>query len=205
MRVWISLLVMLAATAPGTAQVGTDEATAKTPKIETSYNVGQDKTTVRMNRMQISGARGRYYSLHLAPAYSITGQVPRPPEIIDFELQTVVKARKLQVDLYVIFVIDGEKIFLSSNRWGVKRPVPGRPWVGERLVFRMPNETLLKLSHAKQALIRMDGIDFELNEDHLRALRAFAATMPNQREKGEEDKQEKANGANEPQFTLFSL
>ena len=184
MRILILLLVTLAATAPGLAQVGTENPGAKTPKIETTYNSGKDRTTVRMNRFQISGEKGRYHSLHLAPAYSFPGQVPRPPEIIDFELQTVVKARKLRVDLYVLFVVDGEKIFLSSNRWGVKKPVPGRPWVGEHLVFRMPYETLLKLANASQASIRVDGIDFELSEDHLSALRSFAGTLSTKRVKG---------------------
>lgn len=169
-------MVTLAATAPGVAQSGNEEPLVKAQKIETSYDSGKDKTTVRMTRMQISGEKGRYHSLHLAPAYSFPGQVPRTPEIIDFELQTVVKTRKLKVDLYVLFVVDGEKIFLSSNRWGVNRPVAGHPWVGEHLVFRMPYETLLKLANAKQASIRMDGIDFELSEDHLRGLRAFAET-----------------------------
>ena len=169
------LLLMLAVTASAQAQVGTEKAVA-TPAIETSYDSGKDKTTVRMSRMQISGDKGPYHSLHLAPAYSYPGQGPKTPEIIDFELQTVVKARKLRVDLYVLFVIDGEKIFLSSNRWSVKKPVPGRPWVGERLVFRMPYETLLKLANAKHASIRMADIDFELSNDHLRALRVFAET-----------------------------
>ena len=134
-----------------------------------------------MNRIKISGERGRYHSLHLAPAYSFAGRVRRAPEIIDFELQTVVKARKLRVDLYVLFVVGGEQIFLSSNRWGVKKPVPGRPWVGEHLVFRMPFETFMKLANAKLASIRMDGMEFELSDDHLRALRAFAQTLPYKR------------------------
>ena len=177
MRSFVWLLVMLATNASGAAQVGTKEAVAKTPKIETTYDSNRDKTTVRMNRMKISGDKDRYQSIHLAPAYSFRGQVPQTPEIVDFEVQTVVKARKLKVDLYVLFVIDGEKIFLSSNRWAVKKPVPGRAWVGERLVFRMPCETLIKLANAKQASIRMDGIDFELRDDHLRALRAFAETL----------------------------
>jgi hypothetical protein len=174
MKILILLLVLLATTAPGRAQVGAEGLVANTPKIETSYNSGKDKTTVRMTPMQISGEKGRYHSLHLAPAYSFPGQVPRTPEIIDFELQTVVKARKLKVDLYVLFVIDGEKIFLSSNRWGIKKPIADRPWVGEHLVFRMPYKTLLKLANAKQTLIRLDGINFELSEDHRSALRAFA-------------------------------
>jgi hypothetical protein len=170
------LLLVLAAIASGQAQVGTQKAIPTVPQVETFYNSGKDTSTVRMTRMQISGERGRYHSLHMSPAYSFPGQVPQTPQIIDFELQTVVKARKLRVDLYVLFVVDGEKIFLSSNRWSIKKPVADRPWVGEHLVFRMPYKTLLKLANAKQASIRMDGIDFPLSNDHLHALRAFAET-----------------------------
>jgi hypothetical protein len=173
----MSLVAIVAVIVPGLAEIGDQEPIAKTPKIETTYDRTKDQTTVRMDPMQISGNKGKYHTVHLAPGYSFPGQAPGTPEIIDFELQTVVKARKLRVDLYVLFVIDGEEIFLSSNRWGVKRPVPGRPWVGERLVFRMPYQTLLSLAKAKHASIRMDGMDIELSAAHLRALRAFADTL----------------------------
>lgn len=178
MKILFLLLLVFTAAAPVLAQVGTGESLA-IPKIETTYDSGKNKTTVRMSPMQISGEKALYHSIHLAPAYSYPGQLPRTPELIEFEVQTVVKARKLKVDLYVLFVIDGEKIFLSSNRSAVKKPVPGRMWVGERLVFRMPLGTLLKLANAKEAVIRMDGIDFELGVDHLSALRAFADTAHN--------------------------
>jgi hypothetical protein len=156
------------------AQVSNGEPLTQTSKIETNYDSGKNKTTVRMAPMKIADEKGLYHSIHLAPAYSYEGRQPRTPEIIDFEVQTVVKARRLKVDLYVLFLIDGEKIFLSSNRRGVKNPLPGRRWVGESLVFRMPLETMVKLANAKQAKIRMDGLDFELSSDHLSALREFA-------------------------------
>jgi hypothetical protein len=170
------LLLVVVSIVPGTAQVGAEGMTPQAPKIETTYNSCKNETTVRMEPMQISRERGLYHSLHVAPAYSFAGQVPRPPETIDFELQSVVKARKLRIDLYVLFVIDGEKIFLSSSRGAVKRPVPRRSWIGERLVFRMPYQTLIKLGNAKKASIRMDRVDFGLSADHLRALRLFAET-----------------------------
>jgi len=146
------------------------------PKIETSYDASKDKTTMRLAPVQISGENGKYHSLHMSPAFSYPGKEPRKPEIIDFELQTVVKGR-LDTDLYVLFVIDGEKVFLSSGRWGIKRPVPGRVWMGERLVFRMPYETFEKISKAKAFEIRFDGIRFPLSEEHLGLLRAFANRM----------------------------
>lgn len=145
-------------------------------KIEIFHDAKKDKTTVRLAPVQISGDNGKYHSLHMAPAFSYPGKEPRSPEIIDFELRSVVKGR-LDTDLYVLFVIDGEKLFLSSNRWAIKRPVPGRLWTGERLVFRMPYETFEKTTRAKTFEIRFDGVRFPLSEEHLRMLRAFGNHM----------------------------
>ena len=145
-------------------------------KIETSYDAGKDKTTVRLAPLQISGENGKYRSLKMSPAFTYSGKEPRPPDIIDFELRTVVKGR-LDTDLYVLFVIDGEKVFLSSNRWAIKHPVPGRVWVGERLVFRMPYETFVKITKAKSVEIKFDAVIFPLGESHLQALRDFLVSM----------------------------
>ena len=129
-------------------------------------------TKVRLPPVQISGENGKYRSLQMSPGFSYQGKEPRTPDIIDFELCTVVKGR-LDTDLYVQFVIDGKKVFLSSNRWAIKRPVPGRVWLGERLVFRMPYETFVKITKAKALEIRFDDVRFSLSEEHLRMLRAF--------------------------------
>lgn len=141
--------------------------------IETSYDSAGDKTTVRLTPVKISGEKGKYHSIHIAPSFSYPGRSFLKPEIIDFELQTVVKT-KLKVDLYVVFVVDGETIFLSSNRSGVRNPVPGRRWIGERLVFRMPYDTLMKITKAKAVEIKMDGVRFPLTEGALERIREFA-------------------------------
>lgn len=145
-------------------------------KVETSYDPIKDKTTVRLTPVQISGENGKYHSLNMSPAFSYPGKEPRKPDIIDFELRSVVKGR-LDTDLYVLFVIDGEKVFLNSGRWGIKRPVPGRVWMGERLVFRMPYDTFEKITKAQAFEIRFDGVRFPLSEEHLGLLRAFANRM----------------------------
>ncbi|MGI8835368.1 MAG: hypothetical protein ACR2H4_01875 [Pyrinomonadaceae bacterium] len=146
-------------------------------KIETSHDARKNKTTVRLAPVQISEDNGKYRSLHMAPAFSYTGKESRTPEIIDFELRTVVRGQ-LETDLYVVFVIDGEKVFLSSNRSAIKRPVPGRVWLGERLVFRMPYETFVKITKAKALEIRVDDVRVALSEEHLRTLRAFGDHIP---------------------------
>ena len=99
----------------------------------------------------------------MSPSFSFPGHTPVTPAIVDFELQTVVRGR-LRTDLYVVFVIDGETIFLSSSRWAVKRPIPGRVWMGERLVFRMPYETFVRVTKAKTFAIKFDGVSFPVGE-----------------------------------------
>lgn len=141
--------------------------------IITAHDVGKNITTVKVVPVKISGDKDKYHSLHLSPAFSYPGHQPKLPEVVDFELLSVVKG-KLRVDLYVVFVIDGETIFLSSNRWGIKRPVPGRRWMGERLVFRMPYQTFLKMAAAKTVAVKLDAVLFEFGEEPMKVLRNFA-------------------------------
>jgi hypothetical protein len=143
-------------------------------KIETSYD--RDKTTIRLAPVKIAGEVGKYHSLHMSPHFSFPGHSLVTPSIIDFELQTVVKGR-LRTDLYVLFVIDGEEVFLSSSRWAIKRPVPGRVWVGERLVFRMPFATFLKITKAKTFAIKFDGVTFSVGETERRTLSELLSYM----------------------------
>ena len=142
-------------------------------KVSTGYDEVKNITTVKVVPVKISGDKPRYHSLHISPAFSYSGHQPKLPETIDFELLTVVKG-KLSVDLYVVFVVDGETIFLSSNRRGVKRPVPGRRWMGERLVFRMPYEVFLKMAAARTVAVKLDAVQFDFGEEPMQAIRDFA-------------------------------
>ena len=142
-------------------------------RITTRYDYGKNITTVKLVPVKISGDKDKYHSLHVSPAFSYSGHQPTLPETIDFELITVVKG-KLRVDLYVVFVVDGETIFLSSNRWGTKRPVAGRRWMGERLVFGMPYQTFLKMAAAKTVAVKLDAVQFEFGEEPMQVIRDFA-------------------------------
>ena len=145
-------------------------------RVVTTYDATKDKTTVRHSPVQIGGPKDKYHSIHMAPAYSHPGKEPRTPELIDFELRTVVKG-KLRIDLYVLFIVDGEKIFMSSSRRAVKKGDLGRGWMGEHLVFRMPSETFLKITRARSVEITFDGISFPLDEEQLKGLREFARSI----------------------------
>lgn len=146
-------------------------------KLETTYDADKDRTTVRLVPVQISGEIDKYHSLHMLPSFSYPGRRPERPSIIDFELKTIVKARLLDTDLYVLFIVDGEKIHLSSNRSAIFRPVPGRRWIGERLVFRMPYDTFIKVTKAKKVEINFEGVSFPVGTLQMDALRLLASTI----------------------------
>jgi hypothetical protein len=162
--------LLLAWPVPTLAGVQKDDPVAV---IETSYDRSKDRTTVHLTPVQVSGEKDKYYSLHLAASFTYQGQVQSKPEAIDVELQSIVKARSLNTDLYVVFIVDGETLFLSSNRSARKNPVPGRRWIGERLVFRTPYETFKRIANATTLKIKMDAVVFPVGNDHLAALRQF--------------------------------
>ncbi len=171
-----ALALLTVFVAPVHAQIPTSPTRPESAQIEANYDIDKDKTTIKLKPMQISGEQGKYHSLHMSPSFSFSGHELVTPSIVDFELQTVVKGR-LRTDLYVVFMIDGEKVHLSSSRWAVKRPVPGRVWMGERLVFRMPYETFIKITKAKILEIKFDAVTFPVGETQLQALRDLAAYM----------------------------
>jgi hypothetical protein len=169
------LLMVLLASATCFAQSPQPE--APTVKIETTYDSVKDRTTVRLAPVKISGEKDKYHSLHMMPSFSYQGHEMKRPSIIDFELQTVVKVRLLDSDLYVVFIIDGETIHLSSSRSAIFRPVPGRRWMGERLIFRMPYETFFKITKAKHFGIKFEGVQFEVGEPQMQALQELFSKM----------------------------
>lgn len=163
---YVVLLLVIAVAAKGQAE------------IETAYDPKENETTVRLKPQQLETSHPRYHSIHIAPSFRYDGTATRRPEHIDFEVQAVVKARRLRTDLYVVFLIDRETIFLSSNRSAVKNPVRRRTWVGERLVFRMPLETFIRIANAQSAAIKMGEARFELRREQFEALQDFAKAIP---------------------------
>jgi len=143
----------------------------QTAQIDTKYDQNKDITTVSLPPLQVSGEKDEYFSLHVAISFDYRGHTLRPPDFLRFEIRSVVKVRKLNPDLYVVFLVDGETIHLSSDRWAIKNPVRGKSWIGERMVFRMPYDTFIKLTKAGVVAIRMGGARFDLPERSLQRLR----------------------------------
>jgi hypothetical protein len=173
----LTTFLWLTTTLPGPPPVALS-ASPQSAQIATNYDEGKDLTTVSLPPFQVSGEKDEYYSLHVATSFDYPGHVFQPPEFLRFEIRSVVKRRKLNADLYVVFLVDGETIHLSSNRWAVKNPVRGKSWIGERMVFRMPYDTFIKLTKAKLVAIRMGGARFDLTERSLQRLRDFQLYVP---------------------------
>lgn len=146
-------------------------------EVVRDYSLVKNQTTVRLLSTRLSGEKDRYHSLSYGIYYSYPGQVATTPKDVNFELVSVVKARQLDTDLYVVFVVDGKEMHFSSNRIAMPKPVAGRSWIGERMVFSIPREEFMKLAAAETLAVKLGGVSFEFNEAARSAVRAFAETM----------------------------
>ena len=170
----LSLSVLLIAVA---TTLGQDAQSSQRPEIETTYNQAKDVTTVKLPQSRISEERDRYRSLDYSIFYTYPGREKQIPSHVNFELVAIVKARKLNTDLYVVFVIDDERLHFSSNRAAILNPVPGRLWIGERMDFSIPYESFKKLAGAQHVTIKMGDTNFDLSEEVLASIRRLAATI----------------------------
>jgi hypothetical protein len=129
-------------------------------------------TTVRAKSIPISGPKDRYHSLAFSISYPLLDNFVRP-KTVNFELISVVKARRLNTDLYVVFVVDGKEIHFSSNRSAIRSPVPGKWWIGERMVFPIPYEQFHNMAEAKTLSVKLGGVTFDFDDKARRAIGAL--------------------------------
>ena len=146
-------------------------------RLQTTYDPQTKEDTIRVPATKLSGPKSRYDSLTFSVYYSTLSIFPSPPQTVNFEIVSVVKARKLDKDLYVVFVVDGKEIHFSSNRSAIQKPVPGKPWIGERMVFLIPYDEFKKLAAAKTLSVKLGGVSFDFDADMQRSIRAIARHM----------------------------
>jgi hypothetical protein len=167
MKILAQMVIVVALVTTVLAQTDRQE------QIKASHDPVSDVTTVRSKSVRLDGNNDRYHSLDFTLEYSYPGQTRRIPGRINLNLVSVVKARKLNSDLYVVFLVDGKTIHFSSNRSAIRNPVPGRLWVGERMAFLIPYEDFLKLAAAEKLSVKLGGVEFEFGDDARNALRLF--------------------------------
>lgn len=139
----------------------------------------KNETTLRLLPAQLSGPKDRYHSLSYSIYCKYPGTEATAAKDVNFELVSVVRARRLDTDLYVVFVVDGKEIHYSSNRSAIPKPVPGRLWVGERMIFSIPREDFMKMAAAEKLGVKMGGVSFDFNEATRITIRSFAEALKN--------------------------
>ena len=143
-------------------------------RLQTTYDPQKKENTIRVPSTKLAGPKDRYDSLTFSVYYSTLSMFPSPPQTVNFEIVSVVKARKLNPDLYVVFVVDGKEIHFSSNRSAIPKPAAGKPWVGERMVFLIPYEEFKKIAAAKTLAVKLGGVSFDFDDEMQRSIRAIA-------------------------------
>jgi hypothetical protein len=144
-------------------------------KIRIDHDLVNDVITARLVRFRIAENVDQYHSLDLGAFYTYPHKTDQTAAAkVDLEIYSVVKARQLNPDLYVVFLIDGKEVHFGSNRSAIRNPMRGRPWMGERMVFSVPLEEFQKLASANELAIKMGGVRVDLNDEARTALRMFA-------------------------------
>jgi len=143
-------------------------------RLQTTYDPQKKENTIRVPSTKLAGPNDRYDSLTFSVYYSTLSMFPSPPQTVNFEIVSVVKARKLNPDLYVVFVVDGKEIHFSSNRSAIPKPAAGKPWVGERMVFLIPYEQFKTIAAAKTLAVKLGGVSFDFDDEMQRSIRAIA-------------------------------
>ena len=115
---------------------------AQDSEISVHYDREKDQTTIKLKPFRIAENNDRYHRIDLSAFYVYGGSTKQRPTNVSVELVSIVKARKLNSDLYVVFVIDGKEVHFSSNRSAIPKPIRGKLWVGERMVFSVPTRRL---------------------------------------------------------------
>ena len=146
-------------------------------RLQTTYDPQKKENTIRVPSTKLAGPKDRYDSLTFSFYYSTLSMFPSPPQTVNFEIVSVVKARKLNPDLYVVFVVDAKEIHFSSNRSAIPKPAAGKPWVGERMVFLIPYEEFKKIAAAKTLAVKLGGVSFDFDDEMQRSIRAIARHM----------------------------
>ena len=146
-------------------------------EIKESFDEQKNISTIQLPDTRIAYEHGKYHTLDFSVTYSFKGtSAPAEPQAVELELVSVVKTRRLNTDLYVEFVVDGKSVHFGSKRSAIRNPVPGRLWMGERMIFSIPYKDLVKFSAAKTLAIRLGDTTFPLT-NHLPLLRKFVSTL----------------------------
>jgi hypothetical protein len=159
-------------------------------KIETSYDQVKEITTVRLIPMQVYGeplASAKYVGSDEArfnASFTYWGRTLRAqPKRVLFSLISTSQDWKYTDFRKLTALVDGKRLKLGplehvpSFTVNVPANSNSDDYISQEIAISLPYETFARIANGKQVQIRMGPREFELEKNHLEALRDLAACM----------------------------
>ncbi|HKY27408.1 MAG TPA: hypothetical protein VJM12_05620 [Pyrinomonadaceae bacterium] len=161
-------------------------------KIETSYDQVKEITTVRLNPMQVYGeplASSNYIGADEArfnASFTYPGRTLRTePKSVRFSLISTSQDWKYSDFRKLTALVDGKRLDLGPldhiPSFTVNAPVNANldDYISQGIAISVTYKTFLRIANGKKVQIRMGPREFELEKNHLEALRELATwTIP---------------------------
>src|SRR5712691_1338292 len=159
-------------------------------KIETSYDQVKEITTVRLSPMQVYGeplASAKYVGSDEArfnASFTYSGRTLRAqPKRVLFSLISTSQDWKYTDFRKLTALVDGKRLKLGPLEhlpsFTVNAPANSNSddYISQEIAISLPYETFVRIANGKQVQIRMGPREFELEKNHLEALRNLATCM----------------------------
>ena len=150
----------------------------QTPQIDSKYDRFEDKTTVQLDFMQVTG--GKFDGIHVNAGYQCKADVLYcKPERVYLGVLVVIKGGRYDLPANLIVLADGERFPLGKmvNLGTIEMTPPGWNIVGTSLLIGMPYETFQKIANSKKVEMKLDETEFELRDSQRSAYRDFTLLM----------------------------
>jgi len=159
-------------------------------KIETSYDQVKEITTVRLIPMQVYGeplASANYMGSDEArfnASFTYSGRTLRAqPERVLLSLISTSQDWKYTDFRKLTALVDGKRVKLGPLEYVPSFTVNAAAnsnsddYISQEIAISLPYKTFVRIANGKQVQIRMGPREFELEKNHLEALRNLATWM----------------------------
>ncbi|HKZ77032.1 MAG TPA: hypothetical protein VJ124_01825 [Pyrinomonadaceae bacterium] len=159
-------------------------------RIETSYDPVKEITTVRLNPMQVYGeplASSNYVGgdeARFNASFTYSGRTLRAqPKRVLFSLVSTSEDWKYTDFRKLSALVDGKHLKLGQLEnvpsFTVNAPANASSddYISQRIAISLPYKTFIRIANGKKVQIRMGPREFELEKNHIEALRYLATRM----------------------------
>jgi hypothetical protein len=157
-------------------------------KVETSYDQVKEITTVRLSPMQVYGeplASSKYIGgdeARLNASFTYSGRTLKAePKRVLFSLTSTSQDWKYTDFRKLTALVDGKRLTLGPLEhvpsFTVNANANSDDYISQGIAISLSYKTFLRIANGKKVQIRMGPREFELEKNHLEALRYLATQM----------------------------